>query len=454
MKRFKRNLLVFCVILTVFTSLFPFQIKSSAVSASTAIYYPDFDVSKIDLSKMPSDWYNFVKSDYFGCMINVSSKTQFNIFIFDTRTWAPAVRMSDGALFLVKFSQENSDSSNQDAHWSFDGSIYRADTSGNQSYVQAWFTWSAEAEEYTTAEWSVSSGRLASFVVNAPSGANGTATGNLNYYSSGLDYISGSSKSDVYLKGQVYLKNNNAISSLKNNYVVWLPCQFFNANYDNWGDVAQSYTSFPSTDCFRTVSYWGTSQYYVNFLTTQSNSINSSNQWVGRLLSNFPTFESQQQNTQKGILAAIKAIPEKIGSFFTELANKISGFFTQLGDRISGFFSELANKIQGYFTELTNKVSGFFTTLKNYLLWFNKDGEASYTNPFSNLLTGLQEKIEGYIADVEAFNDTLDETLDNVVTYIEQGSGAIQLFLTGVPIVSAFLLFFVVFCVVRKVVGR
>lgn len=454
MKRFKRILLSFCVALTVFTSLFPFQIQSSAVSASTATYYPGFDVSKIDLSKMPSDWYNFAKSEYFGCMINVSSSKQFNLFIFDTRTWAPAVRMSDGALFLVKFSQENSDTSNQDAHWSFDRVIYRADTSGYQSYLQAWFTWSADAEEYTTSAWQVAPGRLGSFTLNAPSDANGTATGNLKYYSSGLEYVAGGSKSDVYLKGQVYLKSGATTSSLKTNYTVWLPCQFFNANYDNWGDVAQSYSSFPSTDCFFSCAYWGTSQYYINSLTNQSNSINSSNKWVGRLLSNFPTFESQQQSTQKGILAAIKAIPEKIGAFFTELANKISGFFTQLGDRISGFFSELANKIQGYFNDLTDKVSGFFTTLKNYLLWFNKDGEASYTNPFSNLLTDLQEKIDGYIADVEAFNATLDETLANVVTYIEQGSGAIQLFLTGVPLVSAFLLFFVVFCVVRKVVGR
>ena len=62
--------------------------------------------------------------------------------------------------------------------------------------------------------------------------------------------------------------------------------------------------------------------------------------------------------------------------------------------------------------------------------------------------------INGYITDVENFNATLNDTLASVVGYVEQGSGAIQLFLTGVPLVSAFLLFFVVFAVVRKVVGR
>ena len=106
------------------------------------------------------------------------------------------------------------------------------------------------------------------------------------------------------------------------------------------------------------------------------------------------------------------------------------------------------------FTALGDRLKGFFETLENRLLWFSDDGSASYTNPFDNLLDDVKTKINGYITDVDNFNATLNDTLASVVSYVEQGSGAIQLFLTGVPLVSAFLLFFVVFAVVRKVVGR
>ncbi len=135
----------------------------------------------------------------------------------------------------------------------------------------------------------------------------------------------------------------------------------------------------------------------------------------------FPTATSQQAETQRGILGLLKALPDKIKAFFTSLADRISGFFT---------------------------------TLKNYILYLNAEGSSSYSNPFSGLLSSFESKISSYINKLVDFNSSLDSTLQGVVDYVENGSDVIDLFLNGVPLLSALLLFFVVFSVVRKVVGR
>lgn len=133
--------------------------------------------------------------------------------------------------------------------------------------------------------------------------------------------------------------------------------------------------------------------------------------------------EEGNQNT-KGIWDSIKELPTKI-------ADSIKGFFISLGDRISGFFENL----------------------KNYLLYF-QETKPEHVNPFADILTDVKSFFDEQMSDVGDFKNSLTSTLNNVVTYIETGSGVVNTFLSAVPVLSAFITFFVVFCIVRKVIGR
>lgn len=137
-----------------------------------------------------------------------------------------------------------------------------------------------------------------------------------------------------------------------------------------------------------------------------------------------PSAEALQQATSKGILETLKQIP-------TNIANAIQSFFTSLGDRIGDFF----------------------TSLKNYLLYF-QETKPEHVNPFSDILIDIQTFFDKHMSDVTEFKNSLTSTLNNVVTYIESGSGVVNTFLTAVPVLSSFVTFFVVFCIVRKVIGR
>lgn len=122
-----------------------------------------------------------------------------------------------------------------------------------------------------------------------------------------------------------------------------------------------------------------------------------------------PTLEQIEQDTQKGIWQSIKEIPDKIG--------------------------------------------GFFESLKNYLLYF-QDTEPEHVNPFAGILDSIQGFFDEQIGDTQDFKDSLNETLDKVSSYIETGSSVINKLLSGVPLLNAFVIFFLVFAVIRKVVGR
>ncbi len=126
-----------------------------------------------------------------------------------------------------------------------------------------------------------------------------------------------------------------------------------------------------------------------------------------------PTPDEISASTSKGIWETLKEVP---------------------GDIISGITSAL-------------------TTMLNMILYFQKD-KPVHENPFENILGGIQSFFDEQMNDVTDFKNSLNSTLENVVTYIESGSGVINTFLTAVPLLSAFVTFFVVFCIVRKVIGR
>ena len=122
-----------------------------------------------------------------------------------------------------------------------------------------------------------------------------------------------------------------------------------------------------------------------------------------------PTIQEMEQETQKGILDTLKSIPDKIG--------------------------------------------GFFENLKNYLLYFQAE-KPEHVNPFAGILTDVQNFFNSQIEDTSDFKDSLNSTFENVSTYISTGSSVINKLLDGVPLLNAFLIFFVVIAVIRKVVGR
>lgn len=146
--------------------------------------------------------------------------------------------------------------------------------------------------------------------------------------------------------------------------------------------------------------------------------------------------------TSKSIFDTLKSVLEYIKDLPSNIANSIKKFFTDLGDRISGFFENLSENISGY-----------FDTLKNYLLYFQAT-KPEHNNPFAGILSGIKSFFDEQIADTDDFKDSLNDTFDNVSGYIETGSNVINKLLSGVPILNTVLIFFLVFAVVRKVVGR
>lgn len=101
---------------------------------------------------------------------------------------------------------------------------------------------------------------------------------------------------------------------------------------------------------------------------------------------------------------------------------------------------------QNFLTKLIND-------LKNYLLYFS-DEEPAHINPFSNVLTDLNNEVNGYKGNINQFTDTLDTTLNNVISYVSTGSTILSTLFDGVSILLYFVIFFMAFSIIRKVVGR
>ena len=150
----------------------------------------------------------------------------------------------------------------------------------------------------------------------------------------------------------------------------------------------------------------------------------------------FPTSEQFAEKTQKSILSYIKDLP----------SNTMRSFST--------LFTNLANKISGFFDNLSSSIGGFFTTLKNWLLWFNAEGEASYTNPFENITTKVYDFIESQIEDTEEFQENMDTYINSMLANSSKLLSVCGTFIDSVPLLSVFFVAFVAFFVMRKAVGR
>ena len=401
MKKIKRCLLIFCVFLVVAASLFPCSasladegylwdseggfwylpksesadeetttrrsgpLRAPAASGTgTTIAFPDFDKNKIDVVGFPDYVKQMIASPTSFTWVIVFQST-FYIYVADG--CFPGVASLTGNLFIVNAASTVDSLKNGFVNYGYNPYVYAC-------YV-GHYSWSASDTLYSDFFDSDSWQPASSKKVNREET-------NKYFFTYPIPTSFSKKVSDFYCFGSVSFRNADLVSFA---YPLASGGNI-QSKPGSWADTVSGYNTW--------IYNWSSGESKFRFIDGGT----------------FPTAESQQAETQRGILGQLKALPDKI--------------------------------------------RGFFETLENRLLWFSDDGSASYTNPFDNLLDDVKTKINGYITDVDNFNATLNDTLASVVSYVEQGSGAIQLFLTGVPLVSAFLLFFVVFAVVRKVVGR
>lgn len=154
----------------------------------------------------------------------------------------------------------------------------------------------------------------------------------------------------------------------------------------------------------------------------------------------------------KGIFDDIQDLPNKIGDFFSNLISNLQNLFNNVGE----WFTQLGDKISGFFTNLGNSISGFFEKLWNRIYWGNENGEAEYQPPvFGSSLDEVLDTLDGYILQLEDTNDQIQSATDTSVAYVEQGTTVINSVFGVFPsIVTALVIFGVVFVFCRKVVGR
>lgn len=114
---------------------------------------------------------------------------------------------------------------------------------------------------------------------------------------------------------------------------------------------------------------------------------------------------------------------------------------------------ETQSNILASIKNLPNKIAGFFDDLKNYLLYFQAE-KPEHVNPFEGILNDVQSFFDGKFNSTSDFKGSLNTVFDDVSSYISAGSSVINKLLNGVPLLNAFLIFFIVVAVIRKVVGR
>lgn len=154
----------------------------------------------------------------------------------------------------------------------------------------------------------------------------------------------------------------------------------------------------------------------------------------------------------KGIFSDLQDLPNKIGDFFSNLITNLQNLFNNVGE----WFSQLGDKIGDFFTNLGDNISGFFEKLWNRIYWGNENGEAEYQPPvFGSSLDDVLDTLDGYITQLDDTNDQIESATDTSVAYVEQGTTVINSVFGVFPsIVTALVIFGVVFIFCRKVVGR
>lgn len=242
----------------------------------------------------------------------------------------------------------------------------------------------------------------------------------------------------------VYDFNGSLISSWKSDSYVSLSSKFgcwenFKAyRYEIAGDESDFYTIGSNTNFRKTsdtalISWLGAGG--VVGSTTYSLQCRcklSSIFCCGRYLSegelSFPSFESQTNDTQKGILG-------KLGELLTKIKS-------------------LPGEISAMFTTLKDNISSMLNTLRNYILYFSSETKSRPKSLFDDVIADVKEFTDRYTETLLSFGETAAEAVENVKEYLLTGTHILNRFFDGVPIFNYILSFVLVVIIIRKAVGR
>lgn len=290
---------------------------STFALTSTGINFPGFDINKLDVASFPDYVQNILSSPTSFAFLIVYSST-FYLYVADG--CFPAVASTSGNLFIVNASLTNPSQAGYFTSEGFNPSTYSC-------YV-GHYKWSADDtlynEFYGSDTWQAADSKQ----VNRPNDGQ-------YYFTYQIPKSLSTKTNDFYCFGSVVFRSLSVTS-------ISYPLASggnFQVAPGNWSSVCSRYNTWIASG----------SNNVSKFVLTDGGT--------------FPTVQSQQAEVQRGILGAIRSIPDNIRGFFTSLGDRISSFFDNLFDKIRGLFIPA----DGYFETYSNDLKSFFESRFGFL---------------------------------------------------------------------------------------
>ena len=329
----------------------PFRVQAAS-GTGTTVSFPDFDINKINIAGFPDYVQRLLgSSTSFAFMIVTSNK----VYFWAADCCSPVVNSSNGGVYILDWSRST--------HKATVGSSVVQGNVYPDFFGQSWFAPEYKACYTATYSWSSS----------------------VDEYSIVTDWASAS-----YDSVRAYDDDGNALESGNAWYFYRISSSLSSVTTDFYafGDFNQAvfashfatpYEYNKKSGFFR--GYFGSRS---SFVTNFNAGIELYSTYASELSlidgGTFPTAQSQQNETQRGILGQLKSLPDKIKAFFTSLGDRISGFFDNLFTKIKGlfipsdgFFDSYSSSLQNFFKdrfgfvyELPSALVSVFQSLVNY----------------------------------------------------------------------------------------
>lgn len=281
----------------------------AASGTGTTIAFPDFDKNKIDVAGFP-DYVKAMLASPTSFTVLVVTSDKFYLWVADCCILT--VSGANGRLFIIDLAKTNVLNQTNKYIWPDAKGDFSIAPSTFGCYT-AIYSWSASSDLYSlSTPWSVaSSNSLARYTFDTTPKETDSVL--LRYSTRNFSSVT----SDAFVFG------NNAVYRTDYSSILF-PVK------------AGTFFYFPGTWSERVDSY-------NNRIIIGDSDSNL------RLIDGgtFPTAESQQAETQRGILGQLKALPDKIKAFFDGLFDKIKGLFIPS----DGFFDTYFNDLKSFFAE-------------------------------------------------------------------------------------------------------
>ena len=279
----------------------------------TTIAFPDFDKNKIDVAGFPDYVKKLLASRTSLVWLIVGSK---HLYIWVADGCIPAVSTSYGKLFLLNLSLSNSSPSSVSDFFYPNAKAYFNTIPSDFICYSAKYSWNKSSELYTSIvnDWSVAAGKKIVRYIDSTT-ASSVGASFFAYYLPNNLYTA---TTDFYVYGNAndYFRSDMTSISFPIKGGNFLTCP------GSWSDCITRYNN-------------AIIQYYPDSTLRMIDG------------GTFPTAESQQAETQRGILGQLKALPEKIKAFFDSLFDKIKGLFIPS----DGFFDTYFSDLKTFFAE-------------------------------------------------------------------------------------------------------